>query len=118
MRGSWQAPGGERAGVHLRSWRGACAAEPTVITEVTLVPQAGGALASEPGVHGCERFGPLRGQALRELVRVTPGQGNAASPWAGDWHSQATLAWIVALFAGGQYQIVLPVGARARIVAL
>jgi hypothetical protein len=117
MRGSWQARGGERAGVHLRSWRGACAAEPTVVTELTLVPQAGGALTSQPGVHGCERFGPLRAQALRDLVRVTPGQGDAASPWAGDWHSQATLAWIVALFAGGQYEVVLPVGDETRILA-
>ena len=117
MRGSWEPTAGERAGVHLRSWRGACAAEPTVVTELTLVPQAGGALTAQLGVHGCARFEPLRGRALRDLVRVTPGPGHAASPWAGEWRPRATLVWIVAFFADGQYEVVLPASHETRILA-
>jgi hypothetical protein len=88
-----------------------------VVTELALVPQTGGALTSELGIRGCERFEPLRGRELRDLVRVTPGHSDAPSAWAGDWHPRAPLVWIVAFFAGGQYEVVLPMGDETRILA-
>jgi hypothetical protein len=117
MEGSWQPRAGAEAGVQVRSWRGGCAVEPTLVTEVTFASRAAGTLTSASWVGGCARFAPLRGLELRDLVRVPSGRGDVDSPWAGDWRPRTTLFWIVAFFANGQYAIALPAGNETRILA-
>jgi len=117
MEGSWQPRAGAEAGVQMRSWRGGCAVEPTLVTEVTLASRATGTLTPASWVGGCERFAPLRGLELRELVRVSSGRGDVGSPWDRDWRPRAAPFWIVAFFANGQYAMALPVRDESRILA-
>jgi hypothetical protein len=117
MHGAWQPLGGAQAGVQLRSWRGGCAVEPTLVTELTLTSRTDGGLAATWGVRDCQRFEPLHGLEWRDLVRIAPGSGEVGAPWTGDWRPRESHFWIVAFFANGQYEFALPVGHETRILA-